>query len=139
MSCMGDHLGNDRPADKITISPAIPGLWIHSREEDVGDVEVYRRFFDFPSFPRDAFELLRDGTFIQEEVDSSGAVVAEHARGHWRQPADDRLTVSFDDGVHAGFTLQAVEFSDDLSLLRVRRLTEPSSPGPQERQHDTYS
>jgi hypothetical protein len=58
-----------------------PRLWIHSREEDVGDVEVYRRFFDFdfPSFPRDAFDLLRDHTFIQRAVDSCGAVVAEQA------------------------------------------------------------
>jgi hypothetical protein len=127
MSCM-DHLSEDGPVDQVTISPAIPGLWIHSREEDIGDIEVYRRFFDFPSFPRDAFELLRDHTFIQEEVDSSGAVVAERARGRFRQPADDRLTVSFDDGVHAGFTLQAVELSQDLDLLRVRRWAEPSQP-----------
>jgi hypothetical protein len=134
-----DHLGEDEPVDEITISPAIPGRWIHSREEDAGDVEVYRRFFDFPSFPRDAFELLRDGTFIQQEVDSSGEVVTEHARGRWRQPTVDRLTVSFDDGVHAGFTLQAVEFSEDLSLLRVRRLAEPSPPTPQTGQPDAYS
>jgi hypothetical protein len=125
-----DHLSGDGPIDQVTISPAIPGRWIHSWEEDVGDIEVYRRFFDFPSFPRDAFELLRDHTFIQEEVDSSGAV-AELARGHFREPAADRLTVSFDDGVHAGFTLQAVELSPDLellNLLRVRRLAEPSRP-----------
>jgi hypothetical protein len=81
MPCM-DHLSEDGPADQLTISPAIPGLWIHSREEDVGDVEVYRRFFDFdfPSFPLDAFDLLRDHTFIQRAVDSCGAVVAEQAR-----------------------------------------------------------
>lgn len=120
MACM-----ENEPAGQITISPAIPGRWIHSWEEDVADIEVYRRFFDFPSFPRDAFELLRDHTFIQEQVDSSGGVVAEQARGHFQQPADDRLTVSFGDGVHAGFTFQAIELSQDLSLLRVRRLTGP--------------
>ena len=30
MPCM-DHLSEDGPADQLTISPAIPGLWIHSR------------------------------------------------------------------------------------------------------------
>jgi hypothetical protein len=125
-----DHVNDDGAADEVTISPAIPGLWIHSWEEDAGDIEVYRRFFDFPSFPRDAFELLRDHTFIQEEVDSTGSVVTEQARGRFRQPADDRLTVSFGDGVHAGFTLQAVELSQDLGLLRVRRLAGPSLPAP---------
>jgi hypothetical protein len=127
-----DHLSEDGPADQVTISPAIPGRWIHSWEEDVGDIEVYRKALDFPSFPRDAFELLRDNTFIQEEVDSSGAV-AELARGHFVQPGADRLIVSFDDGVHAGFTLQAVELSPQLellNLLRVRRLAEPSQPAP---------
>lgn len=125
MSCM-DHVSEDGRA--ITISPAIPGLWIHSREEDESDIEVYRRFFDFPSFPRDAFELLRDHTFIQGQINSSEAVIAEQVRGRFRQPGDDRLTVSFDDGVHAGFTLQAVELSEDLDLLRVRRWAEPSRP-----------
>ncbi len=131
MACM-DHLSEHGPAEQVTFSPAIPGRWIHSWEEDVGDIEVYRRALDFPSFPREAFELLRDHTFIQEEIDSSGAVT-ELARGHFRQPATDRLTVSFDDGVHAGFTLQAVELSPDLellNLLRVRRLGESSQPTP---------
>ena len=124
---LSDMQGNERGGD-VTISPVIPGRWIHSFEEDDGDIEVYRKFFDFPPGPRDAFETLRDGTFILEEVGSSGA--KEQVRGRWRQPADDRLTVSFADGVHAGFTLQAIELSENLDMLRARRSPEPAQPPP---------
>ena len=122
---LSDMQGNERGSD-VTISPVIPGRWIHSFEEDDGDVHVYRKFFDFPPGPRGAFETLRDGTFILEEVGSSGATV--EVTGRWRQPADDRLTVSFADGVHAGFTLQAIELSENLDMLRARRLPEPTQP-----------
>lgn len=75
------ELRTDQPTSSQSRRPS-QGSRIHSREEDVGGVEVYRRFFDFdfPSFPRDAFDLLRDHTFIQRAVDSCGAVVAEQAR-----------------------------------------------------------
>jgi hypothetical protein len=137
-----DHSTENNPNDLVTISPAIPGSWTHSREEDVDDVEVYRRFFDFPPspVPRDGFETLRDGTFVQDELDPAGLIV--QVRGRWRQPAIEKLTVSFDDGVHAGFTLQALELSQDLDLLRVRRLPEPSVPPPTstpEADRDTYA
>src|SRR5262245_51643240 len=90
-----------------TISPAIAGRWIHSFEEDAGGIEVYRSGFDFPPAPRDAFELFRNGTFVLDEVDPGGATA--QMRGHWQQPTIDRLAMSFDDGEHAAFTLQAVQ------------------------------
>jgi hypothetical protein len=44
--------------------------WIHSREEDRGDVRVYRPAdYDFPpARGRDGFELKRDGTLIRYAI-----------------------------------------------------------------------
>jgi hypothetical protein len=117
------------PEPNPTISPAIPGRWVHSWEEDVDGIEVYRSGFDFPPAPRDAFETFRNGTVVLDEVDSAGATV--QVRGHWQQPTDDRLAVSFDDGEHAPFTLQAVADVEPFpGLLRVRRLPEPTLVPP---------
>jgi hypothetical protein len=124
---MADFTVGDSPG-LPTISPAIPGRWVHSYEEDVGGVAVYRSAgFEFPPGPHDAFELLRDSTYLQDEVDSAGATV--QVRGRWRQPTDDRLAVSFEESDHHPFILQAVE-DVERGLLRVRRLPEPSSRPP---------
>jgi hypothetical protein len=128
ISFMEHSIDND-PAGAVTISPIIPGRWTHFREEDVDDVQVYRRFAESPpSTPRDGFEVLRDGTFIRDEIDLAGAIF--RVRGRWRQPTVDQLTVSFDDGVHTAFTLRAVELSADLDLLRVRHLPESEQAPP---------
>jgi hypothetical protein len=44
--------------------------WIHSREEDQADVQVFRPpDFPFPpSFGRDGFEMRPDGQFIQHDI-----------------------------------------------------------------------
>src|SRR5262245_47429312 len=69
------------PEPSPTISPAIPGRWIHSFEEDAGGIEVYRSGFDFPPAPRDAFELFRNGTFVLDEVDT--AEIGRASRRDW--------------------------------------------------------
>src|SRR5438067_5415234 len=44
--------------------------WIHSHEEDKGDVKVYRpSTFNFPlSRGRDGFEIMQNGTFIMYSI-----------------------------------------------------------------------
>ena len=57
--------------------------WIHSREEDVGLVEVYRpEGFAFPpSFGRDGFALRPDGGFVQEDIGPADGIV--RTKGRW--------------------------------------------------------
>lgn len=119
--------GMDDPMQDIadglpTISPAIPGRWVHHPEEDAGGVEVYRGGAEPPA--RDALELGRDSSVILEEVDAGGKV--QTFRGRWEQPTIDRISVSFTDGAPAPFILQAVDEPDPTGLLRVRRVPVPT-------------
>lgn len=112
------------PATSPTISPAIPGRWIHSFEDDHDGIEVYRAGeFDFPPSARTALELLRNGTLVLDEIDAAGGIT--QVPGRWRQPTDDRLAVSFDGGARDAFILQAVD-DVDLGVLNACRLPEPS-------------
>lgn len=96
--------------------------WIHSREEDIDDIEVYRpRGFPFPpAFGRDSFELRATGEFIQHDIAPTDGTVA--VRGHWAAIGRRRIAVSFPPStMRAGFTLAVVAL--DNAVLRIRRLT----------------
>lgn len=112
------------PDPTPTISPAIPGRWVHWSEEDADGVEVWQaEGGDVPPSARETLELMRQFTFTLDEVGPGGAVVG--TTGRWKQPTDDRLTLSFDDADRPAITLQAVDDSDPGLILRVRRLPEP--------------
>jgi len=105
--------------------------WIHSREEDVGLVEVYRPDgFDFPaSFGRDGFALRPDGRFIQEEIGPADGVV--RTKGRWTMDEPWVITATLE-GLSTDNEPQELKFevvTVDDSILRIIRRDEPAQ-GP---------
>lgn len=117
-----DHPTHDIADGLPTISPAIPGRWVHQPEEDAGGVEVYRGGSAAPI--RDAIELGRNSTVVLEEANAAGQI--HRVKGHWTQPTIDRIRLTFADGAHAPFILQAVEEPEPTGVLRVRRVPDPT-------------
>ncbi|HEX2035642.1 MAG TPA: hypothetical protein VHS99_15815 [Chloroflexota bacterium] len=107
--------------------PALLRRWVHSREEDAGGVEVYRpQGFPFPpSFGRDGFELLADGTFILHDIGPADGVV--EVRGRWELLPRRRVAVAFPGGERPGFAFGIVAV--DETVLRIRRSTRQAGPG----------
>jgi hypothetical protein len=94
--------------------------WIHSREEDQADVQVFRPpDFPFPpSFGRDGFEMRPDGQFVQHDIGRADEPV--QVRGRWTQQGKNRVAVRFG-GAREDFAFTVVSVDD--TLLRIR--TEP--------------
>jgi hypothetical protein len=114
-----------QPIDKTTLPSTVFRRWIHSREEDITGVEVYRpEGFRFPpSFGRDAFEIRADGRFTQIDVGPADGTVT--SAGHWRQVAPRQLQVRFTDA-HPGFTFSILQV--DETVLRIHRLSKHPEP-----------
>lgn len=93
--------------------------WIHSREEDAGDVEVFRpEGFAFPpAFARDGFEMRKDGQFIQYDIGLADEVV--QVLGRWTLLGPRRVSVSFEGTQREGYSFEIVAVDD--SVLRIRR------------------
>jgi hypothetical protein len=116
-----------RPA---AVPVALFRRWVHSREEDAGGVEVYRpQDFPFPpSFGRDGFEMLADGTFIQHDLSPTDGTVA--TKGRWELLPRRRVTVTFPPGTERpGFTFGIVGLDADEPVLRIRRATRQPNGG----------
>ena len=94
---------------------AMFGRWVHSREEDSGGAQVYRRpDYRFPpSRGRTGFEIREDGTFIAIGIGPADGKKAR--RGRWRQPDDRQLHVTYDDGEEQ--TLRILDVGDDVLRL----------------------
>ena len=99
--------------------------WVHSNEEDSGDILVYRpESYPFPpARGRDGLELTPDGRFIEWRVGRGDA--PEGVEGRWQQAGQNRLAVSFaspmstEASAARPYSLEVVEVGDD--VLRVRR------------------
>ncbi|GAA4062557.1 hypothetical protein [Actinomadura miaoliensis] len=94
--------------------------WLHSHEEDHGDVRVYRPA-DFP-FPRSrgrhGFELRDDGTAVEHY---SGPDDRPRTRtGRWRAETPDRVRLSFPGERPRETTLEILESSPDRLLVIPR-------------------
>ena len=92
--------------------------WVHSFEEDQGDITVYRPAgFDFPpARGRAGIELLADGTAIEQGIGRGDA--STRFPGRWQLAGPGRLHLSFG-GARAARFLEIVEASP--SVLKVRR------------------
>jgi hypothetical protein len=117
--------------------------WIHSREEDAGDLEVYRpEGFAFPpSFGRDGFEMRKDGIFVLDVIGDADGV--EKVLGRWTSAGSRGVSVCFDDPGRPGFSFEVVDVADD--ILRIRREAQQtgpdkyiSQPGMDEAQMETF-
>lgn len=93
--------------------------WIHSREEDQGDVQFFRpEGFAFPpSFGRDGMELRPDGSFVQDDIGPADGIVRTH--GRWTLEAPGRIAVRFD-GAREDYAFTVVGV--DATLLRVSQV-----------------
>jgi hypothetical protein len=111
------------PAPRPGLPPAMFRHWVHSREEDAGGEEVYRpEDFAFPpSFGRDGFEPLPDGTFVQDLVGPADGIV--RVRGRWTQRGRNRVAVDFRGPQVEDYAFEVLAV--DAAGLRIRRL----SPG----------
>src|SRR3954453_5706680 len=93
--------------------PPLAGQWMHSFEEDHGDVVVYRpATHDFPrARGRDGLEFAPDGSFTEWAVGRGGAragwcaggaggggAAGEPVPGRWRSGDGDRVEVSTERG-----------------------------------------
>ena len=111
-----------------SLLPAIFRRWVHSREEDTGDVEVFRPAdFGFPpSFGRDGFEMERDGQFNQDDIGPADGTV--QTVGRWVVTGPDQVVVvSFEGTDREGYSFEIVAV--DESVLKIRRVNLP--PGPE--------
>ncbi|TQN41735.1 hypothetical protein FHU33_1113 [Blastococcus colisei] len=98
----------------------LPGLakrWMHSFEEDHGDVAVYRPSdYAFPpARGRDGIEFSDDGSFTEWAVGRGDA--REPVPGRWETAAGDTVAVSTDRGGQQ--VLEVVHLGPD--RLEVRR------------------
>jgi hypothetical protein len=99
------------------LPPQLFRHWIHSREEDQGEVQFFRtEDFPFPpSFGRDGMELRADGTFVQDDVGPADGI--EQTPGRWTQQGPGRIVVRFD-GAREDYAFTIVSVEAD--LLRIR-------------------
>jgi len=102
----------------LELPAEIFGLWIHSREEDTGDIDVFRRdsFVFPPSFGRDGFEMKPGGDLVQRDIGPADGTV--EINGRWELIGPGRVEVSFP-GTRPGYTLEIVEVTDDVLRARI--------------------
>jgi hypothetical protein len=100
---------------------AIFRKWGHSREEDTGDITVYRpEDFNFPrARGRDGIEFGRDGTFIEWQI---GAADAQRGvQGHWQAEGPGRVRVNYEMNARPSQRLEIVECSPEILKVRQRQ------------------
>jgi hypothetical protein len=96
--------------------------WVHSREEDEADVQVFRPpDFPFPpSFGRDGFVMRPDGEFIQQDVGPADGIV--EVPGRWTLEGRDRVAVRFG-GRREDYAFTVVSVDDAVLEIRTEPLT----------------
>lgn len=94
--------------------------WIHSREEDIGDVEVYRpASYSFPpSRGRDGLELRPDGQFIHYAIGPTDA--QQPIGGQWTLQGPGVVAVDLAQQGAPPHTMTIVACDED--SLKIRRV-----------------
>jgi hypothetical protein len=97
--------------------PELSGRWVHSFEEDHGDVAVYRPFeYAFPpARGRDGLEFSPDGSYTEWAIGRGDARTA--VPGRWRAAETDAVAVTTERGGEQ--VLEVVHLAPD--RLEVRR------------------
>jgi hypothetical protein len=101
------------------LPPELFKQWLHSREEDAGDVRVYRPagYRLPPSRGRDGFELKANGEFIRYRIGPTDR--PQLTAGTWQAAGADRISVNIPGENSESFTLQIVDFSADVLKVRL--------------------
>ncbi|MBD1910043.1 MULTISPECIES: hypothetical protein [unclassified Leptolyngbya] len=103
----------------MTLPNPIFRRWVHSREEDQGDIRVYRPItYAFPParMPRDGLEFRQNGEFIRYQPGPSDRSVP--TQGQWRTPTENVVEVQFSEQSATPYRLAIVEC--DGQILKVR-------------------
>ena len=98
--------------------------WIHSFEEDTGDIIVYRPAeYPFPrARGRAGIEFKPNGQFIDWTV--GPADTQRSINGHWQLEGPGRVRVSFEGNARPARILEILQC--DAGILKVRQ--QPASP-----------
>ena len=93
--------------------------WLHSHEEDQGDIHTYRpNTYDFPpSRGRTGFSFNEGNVFVQYEIAATDGL--EEIPGRWRMADKDLIQVSFESDSLQDYQLEIVNLEPN--LLKVRR------------------
>ncbi len=92
-------------------------VWMHSREEDKADVQVYRAkdSYDFPpSRGREGFQLMPEGKFIRMGPGANDA--PQRQEGSW-QVEGEQIKVKMPSG--ESYALEVVEQQENLLKVKV--------------------
>ena len=96
--------------------------WVHSYEEDVDDLQVYRPVdYSFPlSRGRSGFEVQENGKFIYYSIGPTDRPQA--ILGDWELITDTRIRVALEEGESQPFVLEIIEVGED--YIKVRKVFE---------------
>jgi hypothetical protein len=85
--------------------------WMHSYEEDAGDLKIYRpSTFDFPlGWGRDGMTFNKDGGFLLHDIAPNDTMM--HINGFWEATCKTRLEISFPSGEKEAFILEIKELN----------------------------
>jgi hypothetical protein len=90
--------------------------WIHSREEDTNEIQVYRpSTFNFPlSRGRIAFEIEKSGIFIQYGIGPDDT--KKKVEGNWTIEEPNTIKINFADKAIKSYSMKIL-FYDNNTLL----------------------
>jgi hypothetical protein len=103
----------------MTLPSQIFRRWTHSREEDQGDILVYRSS-DYPFPPargREGLEFRENGEFILYQIGSTDRSLG--VPGQWSLHGANVVAVQFPDQSASSYTLTILECSEQ--ILKVRQ------------------
>ena len=114
---MTTHTTAEQGRRTVDLPPELFQHWIHSREEDQGDVQFFRpEGFAFPpSFGRDGIEMRPDGSFVQHDLGPADGTV--QIPGRWTLQGPGQVAVRFG-GKREDYAFTVVGV--DAALLRIR-------------------
>ncbi len=113
------HFACTSGRNSARLSPDIFNHWVHSHEENVGDVDYYRpTTYQFPrSRGRQGFEFKKNGRFILYAI--APADGQERLVGTWRFLPPDSIAAEFPPQSQQQFRFQIV--SCEKGLLKIRK------------------
>ncbi|WP_299825258.1 hypothetical protein [uncultured Pontibacter sp.] len=102
-------------------SELIGKTWLHSYEEDEGDITVYRpNTFDFPpSRGRTGFALEKEGVLKQYDIAPTDGL--EEHLGKWTREDKDKIRVQFEgnEQQEQGYLIEVVSLKND--VLKIKK------------------
>lgn len=92
--------------------------WIHSREEDTNDIQVYRpNTFNFPlSRGRIAFEIEKSGIFIQYGIGPDDT--RKKVEGNWTIEEPNTIKINFADKSVKSHSMKIISYVNNTLLIK---------------------